>query len=164
MSSERDFPYDPRADVTKLHGLDKLRAVADRGWAAELHKLWVQNEPRWRAEGERGAKDADYGLGGSAVFPDDYSAFDALGPPAPGTAARSEWERTNSQVFHAWEEWLARLEEYKVDYRERSGRELTAGQDAAHRARWAQIMRRHYGIAYPDPKWVELHKAWQVRP
>ena len=163
MSTERDYPYSPTADATRLHGLDKLRAVADRGTAAYLHGLWLKLEPTWRAEERRSAQEADYGVGGSAVFPDDYSAFDAVAPPESGTAARSTWDRANALVFHAWQEWFEQLEAYKMEHVDRTGRELSRDQVAAHRDRFAQIMRRKYGRAFADPKWLDEHNAWQER-
>jgi hypothetical protein len=163
VSTEHDYPFDPAADVTRLRGLDKLRAVADRGTAAYLHGLWVKLEPTWRAEERRSAQEADYGVGGSAAFPDDYSAFDALATPERDTAARSAWDRKNALVFHAWQEWLEKLEAYKVDYLNRIGRELSRDQVAAHRERFVVLMRRQYGVAYADPKWLDEHNAWQER-
>lgn len=163
MTSERDYPYSVDADVTKLRGLDKLRAVSDRGTAAYLHRLWVQLEPGWRREERRSAQEADYGPGGSAQFPDDFSSFDAIAAPEKGTAARDAWDRKQSLVFHAWQEWLEKLEAYKVDYFERTGTELSRDQIAAHRERFARLMRRHYGIAYADQRWVDEHNAWQER-
>ena len=44
MSSEADYPYDPRADVTRLTGLAKLTAVKDRSTAGLLHELYWQAE------------------------------------------------------------------------------------------------------------------------
>lgn len=163
MSSERDYPYSADADVTRLRGLDKLRGVADRGLATYLHGLFVQLEQTWRREERRSAQEADYGAGGSAQFPDDYSSFDAVAPPERGTAARSEWDRKNSLVFHAWEEFLERLEAHKVDYYDRTGRELSRDQVSAHRDRYAQMLRRRHGIAYADPKWLEEHESWKER-
>jgi|SRR6478736_4442184 len=163
MTTERDYPFDPAADVTRLRGLDRLRAVADRGTAAFLHGLWVRLEPTWRREERRTAQEADYGAGGSAVFPDDYSALDALAHPERGTAAREVWDRKNSLVFHAWQEFLERLEAHKMDYFDRTGRELTRDQVAAHRDRFAQLVRRQYGVAYADAKWLDEHNAWQER-
>jgi hypothetical protein len=159
MGTERDYPFDASADVTRLHGLDKLRAVADRGTAAYLHGLWVKLEPTWRRADAR----ADYGAGGEAQFPDDYSAFDSVAVPETGTAARVAWDSKNALVFHAWQEWLEKLEAYKVDYLEKTGRELGRDQVAAHRDRFAQMMRRQYGVAYADPKWTDEHNAWQER-
>jgi hypothetical protein len=158
-ATDRDYPYDPAADVTKLHGLDKLRAVADRGTAAYLHRLYVQLEPTWRRDDAR----ADFGAGGTAQFPDDYSAFDVVQAPEAGTAAREVWDRKNAVVFHAWEQWSRDLEVYKMDYFERIGAELSRDQAAKHRERFAQAMRREYGFAYPDPKWLDEHNAWQER-
>lgn len=162
MSTER-YPYDAAANVAKLRGLDKLRAVADRGTAAYLHRLWVQLEPTWRAEERRGAQEADYGVGGSAAFPDDYSAFDAVAVPERGTAAHETWARTNALVFHAWKEFLEQLESHKMDYVHRTGRELTKDQQAAHRERFVRVMRRQYGVAYADQKWLGEHDSWQER-
>lgn len=157
MTTERDFPYSPTADATKLYGLDKLRAVPDRSVAARLHSLYVELEPTWRAqEAEDKARDSE-------VFPDDYSAFDAVSPPEPGTAARAAWERENAVVFHAWQEWSANLEAYKADWLQRTGRELSRDQVAAHRERFSKIMRRKYGRAYADERWVAEHRAWQER-
>jgi hypothetical protein len=163
MTTERDYPYDPAANVSQLRGLDKLRAVADRGTAAYLHGLWVRLEPTWRAEEHRSAQEADYGVGGSAVFPDDYSALDAMAPPERDTAARSAWDRKNALVFHAWQEWLEKLEAYKVDYFDRNGRELNREQVEAHRMRFVALLRRQYGVAYADPNWIKEHDAWQER-
>ena len=159
MTTERDYPHDRAADVAKLRGLDKLRAVADRGTAAYLHGLWAKLEPTWRAEERR----QDYGAGGSAQFPDDYSAFDAPTVPEAGTAARSVWDRKNALVFHAWQEWFEKLEAYTVDYLEKTGQELGRDQASAHRDRFAQLVRREYGVAYADPKWLDEHNAWQER-
>ena len=36
----RDYPYDPKANVGRLQGLEKLRAVPDRGLAQYLYDLW----------------------------------------------------------------------------------------------------------------------------
>jgi len=143
VTTEREFPFDPAADATKLRGLDKLRAVADRGTAAWLHRLWAQLEPQWRREDRRN----DFGAGGTAQFPDDYSAFDVATVPERDTAARAEWDRKNALVFHAWQEFLERLEAHKMDYFDRTGSELTRDQVAAHRDRFAQLVRRQYGIA-----------------
>lgn len=158
MTTERDFPYDPRADVTSLRGLQKLQAVADRGTAGYLHDLWVRLEPTWRAE----ERSADYGAGGTASFPDDYSAFDDTAPE-PGSAARIEWDRKNALVHAAWREFLEGLEAHKIAYRSRTGGELTRDQVAAHRERYARILRRTYGIAFADQKWLAAHDAWQER-
>jgi len=152
-TTERDFPYSPTADATKLYGLDKLRAVEDRRTAAYLHDLYVRFEPAWRAAEARD----------SEVFPEDFSAFDAVRPPEAGTAARALWERENAVVYHAWQEWAANLETYKADYLQRTGRELSRDQVAAHRDRFGKIMRRKYGRAFADERWVEEHNAWQER-
>lgn len=40
MANAEDYPYDPRADGTRLDGLDKLRAVADRKLAKMLFDLF----------------------------------------------------------------------------------------------------------------------------
>jgi hypothetical protein len=159
VTTDRDYPYDPAADVTRLHGLSKLRAIADRGTAAYLHGLWVRLEPSWR----RQAQAADYGVGGSAQFPDDYSSFDRVETPEQGTAARSEWDRKNALVHAAWHEFLERLEAHRMGHADRTRSELTRDQVAAHRDRFAQILRREYGVAYADPKWVEEHDSWQER-
>lgn len=157
MTTERDYPYSPTADATKLYGLDKLRAVPDRAVAAKLHAIYVELEPTWRAqEAANGARDSE-------VFPEDYSAFDCVTPPEAGTAARAEWERTNAVVFHAWQEWGVNLETYKADYLQRTGRELSRDQTAAHRERFGRMMRRKYGRAFADEKWVAEHRAWQER-
>jgi hypothetical protein len=163
VSTERDYPYSPTADATKLHGLDKLRAVPDRSVAAKLHAIYVELEPTWRAQERQAARGADYGLRGSAVFPDDYSAADALRPPEPGTAARAAWDRQNAVIFHAWEEWLENLEAFKRDYFERAGCELPREQAEAHRDRFAKLMRRKYGQAFADERWIQSHNSWKER-
>ncbi len=106
---------------------------------------------------------ADYGRGGSGVFPDDYSVLDALKPPEGGTAARAAWDRQNALIFHAWEEWLASLEAYKQAYFERNGRELNREQCEAHRDRFAKAMRRKYGQAFADERWIQTHNEWKER-
>lgn len=163
MSTERDYHYSPTADATRLRGLDKLRAVPDRGVAAKLHALHVRLEPAWRAQEQRAVHAADYGLRGSAVFPDDYSVLDALRPPEPGTAARAAWDQQNAVIFHAWEEWLASLEAFKGEYFEGAGRELTREQIEAHRDRFAKAMRRKYGQAFADERWIQAHNGWKER-
>lgn len=163
MTTERDYPYSPTADATKLQGLDKLRAVPDRAVAAKLHALYVQLEPGWREQERRDAQAADYGLRGSAVFPDDYSVLDALRPPEQGTAARAAWDRQNAFIFHAWEEWLVNFEAFKRDYLEGTGRELSREQADGHRERFAKMMRRKYGQAFADERWVQAHNEWKER-
>jgi hypothetical protein len=54
VSSERDYPYNPDADVTKLVGLAKLTAIQDRSLAAMLHELYFvaernERDPRFQA-------------------------------------------------------------------------------------------------------------------
>lgn len=159
MSTERDYPFNPDADVTRLHGLARLTAIRDRDTAALLHQLYVQLEPRWRVQDSR----QDFGAGGTAQFPDDYSGFDAVSIPEPNTAARATWDRKNALVFAAWQEFLGKLEEHQMDYLDRTGRELAKDQVSAHRDRFAQMMRREYGVAYADARWLDEHTAWQER-
>lgn len=105
----------------------------------------------------------DYGLGGSHGFPDDFSAPEAPTVPEKGSAARADWDRKHSLVFHAWAEFRDRLEVHKADHYARTGRDPSPEQMNEYRHRFARIMRRNYGIAFPDPKWIEDHDAWQAR-
>jgi hypothetical protein len=44
VASAASYPYDQRADATKLEALDKLRAVEDRHTAQNLYLLWFHAE------------------------------------------------------------------------------------------------------------------------
>lgn len=46
----RRYPFDPRAKAEDLRGLDKLRAVPERGWALALYELYRANEKRWAVD------------------------------------------------------------------------------------------------------------------
>jgi hypothetical protein len=47
---DKRYPYDPAAVSENLRGLEKLRAVADRGLALDLWRLHEANLKRWAVE------------------------------------------------------------------------------------------------------------------
>lgn len=55
MGAER-YPYDPRARMDELDGLDRLRAIEDRAMAASLFEVWQAIERNER-DPQRAARD-----------------------------------------------------------------------------------------------------------
>lgn len=117
----------------------------------------------WRGDAWEPPSAPDCGLGGSHGFPDDFSAPEAATVPEKGSAARADWDRKNAIVFHAWQEFSDRLSDYQADHFSRTGRDLIPEQITDHKHRFARIMRRAYGVAFADPRWVEDHNAWHER-
>jgi len=87
------YPYDPRARVEHLVGLEKLRAVADRELAAQLFRLYLHLEAA-EADGRAGAwRTRDQKAKEAAELSELQSlakaAFDgAYGPAAKALAAQ----------------------------------------------------------------------------
>jgi hypothetical protein len=65
MHSERDYPYDPNARSELLQGLEKLRAIEDRGvakWLFELYEKSVEYEYSGRSAADEAERERQRGL------------------------------------------------------------------------------------------------------
>jgi hypothetical protein len=146
MASERDFPYDPAARVEQLSGLEKLRAVQDRGLAALMFDLWFRVAPDLPL-----AEEYDPGTYGDE--PDTNQLHD------PTDSLADERDRNNAALHFCWKEFYRSME----DYERKHGRRLNQKQRAQHVWNFAGLMERTYGTAYPSSAWVERRKDWESR-
>lgn len=146
MASERDYPFDPKARVEQLSGLEKLRAVHDRGLAALVFDLWFRVAPDQPL-----AEEYDPGTYGDEPTGELHDPTDSLA---------DERDRNNAALHFCWKEFYRNMEDYERKY----GRRLNQRQRAQHVWNFAEIMTRTYGAPYPLTAWVERRKDWESRP